>query len=452
MRVQVHGSIRMQGEVAPQADHGRPPHAGGAIDLTFLGTAAMASTKRSQTCSALLRTSNCTFLIDAGDGIGRQLDHADSANAVDCILLTHLHGDHLWGLATVVRKLMQYGRDSVRIVGPPGTYNFLCAAFRISGMASIKVDGSDMEVRVLELVDAGGPRRAAVLADPHLYEGHPAFAVEGVTREFLEPDADGFWTVSRSASDASVESHSVVDMRAGRVKHTENSFGFAAFERPRFQFDKELLDAAGLCNRKHGAVFRRYKMGYRDFELDGRRMTYESLMYRTPGRHVVYLGDTCDASPMDDLVRGCDLLVHEATFLAADVSARDARWRKHSNTAMAARYARKVDARLLLLNHFSNANPKCHVLYDDILREVNPRNTRRPIPALPADDFMTVRLNSKDDVEVHASGLYLRNLGSSRRVHPQILLRGGEGGPADGARQRQRPRAAGGGRRAGRAG
>ena len=80
------------------------------------------------------------------------------------------------------------------------------------------------------------------------------------------------------------------------------------------------------------------------------------------GRKVVICGDTSDARAMESIARGADLVVHEATntFLVGidkdtnkDVVRNDAIIHGHSTPEMAGKFARKVGAKRLVLNHFS---------------------------------------------------------------------------------------------------
>jgi hypothetical protein len=68
-------------------------------------------------------------------------------------------------------------------------------------------------------------------------------------------------------------------------------------------------------------------------------------------RKLVLLGDTCDSGSLTSVAQSADLLVHEATFLDADVD--KAQRTGHSTTGMAGSFARSISARHLCLTHFS---------------------------------------------------------------------------------------------------
>lgn len=80
------------------------------------------------------------------------------------------------------------------------------------------------------------------------------------------------------------------------------------------------------------------------------------------GRKVVVCGDTADARALTKLSQGADVVIHEATntYLAGldkgtdmKMVTKDTRIHGHSTPPMAGEFAKKVNAKRLLLNHFS---------------------------------------------------------------------------------------------------
>ncbi len=87
---------------------------------------------------------------------------------------------------------------------------------------------------------------------------------------------------------------------------------------------------------------------------------------KRPGRKIAILGDTYDPSPITSLAEGADLLVHEATnayLPGIDPNAHEddtedgvekrTKSRGHSTPQMAGRFAKRIGAGRLALNHFS---------------------------------------------------------------------------------------------------
>jgi ribonuclease BN (tRNA processing enzyme) len=69
------------------------------------------------------------------------------------------------------------------------------------------------------------------------------------------------------------------------------------------------------------------------------------------GRRVCLLGDTCDSSAIARLAANADVLSHEATFLSS--MAEKARLATHSTASQAGDFAARVNAKQLVLTHFS---------------------------------------------------------------------------------------------------
>jgi ribonuclease BN (tRNA processing enzyme) len=90
--------------------------------VTFLGTgSAMASADRAQT-GILLREGEDTLLVDCGAGVLHRLQEAGVGyEAVDHVLLTHHHLDHVSDLLPLLKARWLAGEESLTVVGPPGT-------------------------------------------------------------------------------------------------------------------------------------------------------------------------------------------------------------------------------------------------------------------------------------------------------------------------------------------
>ena len=211
------------------------------MELVFLGTAAGGPTLIRSASSVALRLSahsrgSRTWLFDCGEGTYRQLlSTAVSHAAIERIFISHLHGDHLWGLpGVVVSALLETSkrRKDVHVVGPEGTYDFLNAALNLSRFAPPKC-GS--KVRVSELGASQGRLRPRGFVDNEMTWCHPS-----VVREGVGDVVDGVATVVDD------ETHLV---RAARIRHTPSvdCFGFVVEEkRGKRRVDAARATALGL--------------------------------------------------------------------------------------------------------------------------------------------------------------------------------------------------------------
>lgn len=193
------------------------------------------------------------------------------------------------------------------------------------------------------------------------------------------------------------------EVTAGVISHNVTTFGYVYHERdqpgnlhaetvlPLLQRNEEELRKQGLSIYN---VIQRFKVGASNqahskqgerFRLpDSTVLDPENAMYISPtkrGRKVCVLGDTRSARRLSNLIRGSDLLVHEATIgpIAQDLLSRGngmaggayysslfveesirrqlekgVHVKGHSTAIEAARFARELDVKTLVLNHISN--------------------------------------------------------------------------------------------------
>ena len=98
---------------------------------------------------------------------------------------------------------------------------------------------------------------------------------------------------------------------------------------------------------------------------DGQVITHEdALVPARPGRKIVILGDTCDATSLLGPSEDADIVIHEATnaYIPGVDSTSEQQVQKdtvshgHSTPQMAGKFARRCNAKQLILTHFS---PRC---------------------------------------------------------------------------------------------
>jgi len=274
---------------------------GAAVRLTFLGTSAGTPTlTRNVTAQALRFDDGRLWLLDCGEGTQQQAMRAGLRLArLERILVTHLHGDHSYGLPGMLACAAIHGRtEPIELVGPPGLARLIAT--------------------ILELTSANLP-----------------FAVP--VREVERP--------------GELLTHAGWSVSAWPLSHRVACFGYVLREDPRpGRLHPERAAAFGLAP---GPAYQRLQRGESVTAPDGRAvLAAEVCDPPRPGRTIALLGDTSDPSALIAQAQGCDLIVHEATY---DASRPDKAltW-GHATSAMAGRAARACQARTLILTHFSS--------------------------------------------------------------------------------------------------
>jgi ribonuclease Z len=311
------------------------------LKITFLGTSAGVPTRaRNVSCVALrLPQRGEAWLFDCGEGTQHQLLRSDlNISQITRVFITHLHGDHVYGLMGLLATCGMSGHAArVALYGPRGLEQYV----------------SDVSRRT------------------QLHTSYP-LEVHTVTEPGTVFEDDEF-TVT-----------------CAPLRHRLPAFGFRVTEKDRAgHFDVERARAEGI---PPGPLYGRLKRGERVTLDDGR--TFEGADFCGPdirGRSVVYCTDTIYCRAAVELARDADLLIHEATFSAADEPL--AQRSLHSTTEMAARVAHEAGVRQLVITHFSPRYfPGNRVEPQDLLREA-----REIFPQTEmAHDFLTVEVPRRD--------------------------------------------------------
>ncbi len=108
------------------------------MNVTFLGTGAGMPSKNRNVTSILLdlrQELNEFWMFDCGEASQHQILHTTvSPRKINKIFITHLHGDHIFGLPGFLSsRAFQAGREPVFIYGPKGIREFVETSLEISG-------------------------------------------------------------------------------------------------------------------------------------------------------------------------------------------------------------------------------------------------------------------------------------------------------------------------------
>jgi ribonuclease Z len=132
------------------------------MEIFFLGTSgSWPSAQRNVSATAVRRGSE-TLLFDCGEGTQRQFQKSPLSHmSVAKIFLTHMHGDHTFGLPGYLKTMQLNERTApLEVYGPPGTRQFMENVMRIAPRHG------GYELKVVEM-RPGVPDRSetAVVAD-----------------------------------------------------------------------------------------------------------------------------------------------------------------------------------------------------------------------------------------------------------------------------------------------
>jgi len=237
------------------------------------------------------------LLFDCGEGSQRQMIKAGIGLRKRLkIFITHMHADHVLGLAGILMTLSLTGRqDPLEIFGPPGIEDLVHDLRKLFNF----IPQFDL---VINRVVPGT-----------IYRGK-GFRIE-----------------------------------AFEVKHTVESYGYALIEDQRpGKFDPKKAEELGVPK---GPLWKALQEG-KTIVVNGRKIKPEDVLGPPRrGLKIVYTGDTAPIQSVVEVSREADLLIHEATF---DDSLEDlAKEELHSTASQAAKVALEARAKRMVLTHIS---------------------------------------------------------------------------------------------------
>lgn len=315
------------------------------MQVTFLGTSSGVPTRGRNVSAVALRLPQRSelWLFDCGEGTQHQFLRSElRVSQLRRIFITHMHGDHVFGLPGLLASLGLAGTCSgIDLYGPDPLRDYLEGVLRTS---STRIGYPLRSHRVKDAASSG-----AVLLD----------------------DDD-------------------ITVRCTQLIHRVPAYAYRVDQKPRAgRFDVEQARALGI---PPGPIYAELKDG-RDVVLDdGRIINGASLCGpERPGCSVVYCTDTVFSEAAMELAQGADLLIHESTFSHAEAEMAFAR--QHSTSTMAAQTALGAGVKQLMLTHLSPRYvPGNPVTPDDLLNEAR---AIFPNTAL-AKDFLTLEIAAEE--------------------------------------------------------
>ena len=219
---------------------------------------------------------------------------------IDHILISHLHGDHYFGLIGLLSTMHLFGRKKeLLLVGPPGLKEIIQLQLRYSET------WLNFKINFVEFV----PGKSELIFD------HPKFTIQSVPMDHRVPCS-----------------------------------GFIFQEKPKKRrINRKMLPEVKLANLD----IMRLKEGEDILDMNG-KVIYENKLLTldpSPSFGYAFFSDTRLQPHLIDKIKGIDLLYHEATF-ANDMKDR-ANQTYHTTAEQAAQFAKDAQIGKLILGHFS---------------------------------------------------------------------------------------------------
>ena len=270
------------------------------MEITFLGTSSGVPTKSRNVSSVALRhiQRGEIWLFDCGEGTQHQILRSDlKTSQLKKIFITHMHGDHIFGLMGLLASCgLGANVENLEVYGPPGIKPYLKACMKYS------------------------------------YTYFPyGVTIHTVSEGIIYEDEEFIVSVQP-------------------LKHRVTAFGYRVAEKNRSgRFD---VEKAKKMNIPFGPVYGQLKAGKTVTLEDGRTFVGTDFCAPTEiGRKFVYCTDTIFCENAIKLSEDADVLIHEATFAHQD--AQMAFEKMHSTTTMAAQVALAAEVKKLIMTHFS---------------------------------------------------------------------------------------------------
>lgn len=105
------------------------------MNLTILGCYAATPRTMTNPTSQVLEINNRMFLIDCGEGTQVQLrKHKIKFSRINHVFISHLHGDHFYGLIGLISTFSMLGRETdLHVYGPKGIKEITVLQLKLSG-------------------------------------------------------------------------------------------------------------------------------------------------------------------------------------------------------------------------------------------------------------------------------------------------------------------------------
>lgn len=270
------------------------------MKLTILGCYAATPRSFTNPSSQVLEINRHKFLIDCGEGTQVELRRNKiKFSRIEHIFISHLHGDHFYGLIGLISTFRLLNRETeLHVYGPKGIKEVITLQLKLS---------NSWTNYLLIFHELDGKEPLIIFEDEK------------------------------------------VSVQTIPLKHRIYTNGFLFREKPGL---RKLLINEAVERKIDVSLYQSLKMGKDVVSEDGKLISNE-LVTAPPDapQSYAYCSDTLFDIDIVEQIKNCTVLYHEATFL--EEHANLAFPTKHSTAKQAATIAREANVKKLVLGHYS---------------------------------------------------------------------------------------------------
>lgn len=256
----------------------------------------MVPTVQRNATSILISYKNENLMVDCGEGTQKQLRYANISPAkITRILITHWHGDHVFGLPGLLTSIAKFAPEKkIEVYGPIGSSKYL------NILLSSYVPFEKANLKLHEIINNG---------------------VFFENEDFI--------------------------LKAFRLEHTTTCLGYVLIEKDRRNVDVNYVKKFGL---KQHPILRDLQQG-RDIMWNGKKILAKNATKIKKGKTISIVLDSKACRNIITNVKNSDLLICEATL--GDEFEEKADVYKHLTASQSAKIAKDSSVKKLILTHFS---------------------------------------------------------------------------------------------------
>jgi ribonuclease Z len=290
------------------------------LELVILGNGAATPLLDRPPTSVVLLADEQPYLLDCGEGTQtKMLEFGIKKSKINQIFITHLHGDHVFGLIGLLTSYSLNQRQSkLQVFSPPGLEKIIKIQLEITGSIL------PFEIEFFEII----------------------------------PDSK-----KKIFEDSFFEIFSIP------LKHRVPTSGYLFLEKPK----KRKINTD---------ILKKYNLSFSDIKKlkDNKNITLENGQILTAdeatfmpskSKSFAYCTDTIFLPELSEMIQNVDVLFHETTYLNEDLTKAESTF--HSTTFQAATIALNAKAKMLITGHYS-ARYKNLKLIDKEIKSIFPNS------------------------------------------------------------------------------